>query len=305
MSNDGRVQDQWPSVCAIVLNWNLADQTIRCVETIASSTYPRVEVVVIDNGSTDSSVDRIRSAHLELTVLSLPENRGFAAGMNVGIRHALATGADWILLVNNDAELAPNTLQDLLEACPPGVAVAMPRIDRLPGHTFWHAGARRSRLTGLPTPVREADLADGHPLIVDYVVGCVLLIDAHAFESVGLFDERYYMYYEDLDFSLRLGQAGYRMISVPRARAWHWIGASLRSDSSRRSYLQTRYRVVWCRSRPHPALALWWWLSLSYGVLRDLVRAFQSLNLAAGRAILDGLRDGLKQPLGTNAAGNR
>lgn len=282
---------QAPAVVAVVLNWNLPEETISCIRNLQESDIPNLEIVVVDNGSTDGSVDRLRREFPKLDVVSLSTNLGFAAGSNVGIRYALAHGTPWILLVNNDAVLAPDAIRRLIAAAEPGSA-AMPRIDALPSRRLWHAGARAHKLTGLPVAVSERDLAAGEVVDLDYVVGCVLLIHRDLVARVGLFDEKYFMYYEDLDFSLRARTAGCRLLLVPGARAWHKVGASLENDRGRRAYLLTRQKTLWCRGRSLGIAAIAWWLSLAAGVLRRVAVATFERRLDEVGLVLRGLRDG-------------
>jgi hypothetical protein len=160
-----------PLVVAVVLNWNLGEVTVRCVERLRSSTYPRLQVVVVDNGSSDGSVEQLRATFSDVDVLAISENRGYAEGVNVGIRHALALGAEWVLLVNNDAEVAPEAITKLVAAAGSTIGLVTPRIDALPSGRLWHAGARTSRLTLLPYELGPAELAKGHTLRVDYATG--------------------------------------------------------------------------------------------------------------------------------------
>lgn len=284
-----------PRVVAIVLNWNLPAETRSCVEQLRASGYPDLKVIIVDNGSTDGSPERLRAWFPDVEILALGKNRGFAAGNNVGVRRALALGADWILLVNNDAVLAPDALQRLIDAASPGVGLAMPRIDALPSGRLWNAGARLRGLNPLPRPLREADLAAGKPLRIDFAVGCVLLIRRDVVETIGLLDERYFMYYEDLDFCARARAAGFRIIVVPSARAGHYVGASLKKDSPRRTYLLARYRTLWTRSQAPGLGALAWWGTLVIAALRGIASAILDRDRASFDAVIQGLRDGLRQ----------
>jgi GT2 family glycosyltransferase len=250
-------------------------------------------MLLVDNGSTDGSLEIVCEAFPSVDVLALPQNRGFAAGTNAGIRSAMAAGADAVLLVNNDAIVAPDTVSKLVAATNPLVGVVMPRIDLWSTKQLWHAGARRQGISPLPRAVRSRDLTTGEPMAIDYAVGCVLLVRRQVFDRVGLFDERYFMYYEDLDFSTRVRASGFELAVVPTARAWHHVGASLPFVSPRHTYLVTRYRAVWCRAQTPSLSAVAWWLSLAYRTGTYLLHAGRTLNREQAHAVLTGLRDGL------------
>jgi GT2 family glycosyltransferase len=198
-----------------------------------------------------------------------------------------------VLLVNNDAVVAPDAVAKLVAATDTQVGVVMPRIDVWSTSQLWHAGARRRGINPLPQPLRVPDLAHRQPVPIDFAVGCVLLVRRRVFERVGLFDERYFMYYEDLDFSTRVRAAGFGLAVVPTARAWHHVGSSLLYDSPRRTYLITRYRAVWCRAQTPSVSAVAWWLSLAYRTGGYLLHAGRKRNGDLARAVLTGLRDGL------------
>src|SRR5262249_37777141 len=150
-----------PLVVAVVLNWNLADVASGCVGGRRASPCPRLQVVVVDNGSSDGSVERLRAKFSDVDVLALPENRGYAAGVNVGIRRALTLGADWVVLVNNDAEVAPQAITKLVAAAGSTIGLVTLWIDALPSGYLWHAGACTSRFTLFPYELGLAELAKG------------------------------------------------------------------------------------------------------------------------------------------------
>lgn len=285
-------------VVAIVLNWNLPRETFACIESLLSSDYPDLQVIVVDNGSTDGSPDLIRTRFPGIEVLALPENRGYAAGNNVGIVRALSLGAEWVLIVNNDAIVAADTISNLVVETRSRAGIAMPRIDAWPSGGLWRAGARVSGLYPLPRSIREGELAVGKPISIDYAIGCVLLIHRTVLERIGLFDEGYFMYYEDLDFSARARTAGIPIIVVPSARAWHKIGTSLKANSPRRTYLQTRYRTRWCRAQKPSFRTLVWWIALMVGALRSVVGSAFHASWLEVAATVRGLHDGMTAPNG-------
>jgi GT2 family glycosyltransferase len=107
--------DAPPRVTCILLNWNGWGDTLDCLAALKESSYPHLDVMVVDNGSTDESVARIRAANPGLTLLETGLNLGFAAGNNVGVRHALKNGADYVWLLNNDTRPAPHALSALID----------------------------------------------------------------------------------------------------------------------------------------------------------------------------------------------
>lgn len=221
--------DAAPLVYAVVLNWNQPQHTIECVRSLLGQQPRAPRLLVVDNGSTDNSVEVIRHAFPEVELIAGERNLGFAGGVNVGIRRALAEGAQYVLLVNNDAIADPSMLDELL-ACAQadGAGVLAPAIYYVePPDRLWFAGGRVNPLLleSLGPRGRIEPLPDA-PTERDFLAGCALLVRREVFEAAGLFDERFFMYYEDLDFCLRVRRSGYRLLVVPRARLWHKVAQS-------------------------------------------------------------------------------
>jgi len=215
-------------VYVVILNWNRRDDTLACLASMAQSTYQPRRILLVDQGSTDGSVEAVRRRFPAVEVVQTGGNTGFARGMNAGIRHALAAGATDVLLLNNDTIVAPAMLERLVAQRAPEIGMIGPAIfyaDR--PHQIWSTGGGINPVLfemtgnhgrGQPLPNR--------PMPRAFLSGCAMLIPRRVFEDVGLFDERFFMYYEDLDLCLRIGQAGYRLLLVPDAHLWHRVSQS-------------------------------------------------------------------------------
>jgi GT2 family glycosyltransferase len=255
-----------PKVFIIIPNWNLKDDTIACVESVLAGGYTPQRVTVVDNGSSDGSASAIADRFgKSIDLIANKTNMGFAAGVNVGIRHALAHDADWVLLLNNDIVIAPDMVERLMAVASrrPDIGILGPAIfyydqpDRV-----WRLGDRHPRWSPIPLKVSAKALQTGVEVLpVDYVTGCGMLIRRQVFFTVGLFDPGYFMYYEDADFCRRAIRAGFSIVCVPAARMWHKISGSTRGDVSHQRYLRTRYRVRFYRH--HCSLLALGYLSLS------------------------------------------
>lgn len=287
-----------PRVLAVVLNWRQPDVTLACVQALARQTYPALDVLVIDNGSGDGSAESLTAALPGHTVLALPDNLGFAAGCNIGLRRALDDGYPLALLINNDAFAAADMVARLVAAADPGIALLTPRIfyeaqpDRL-----WYAGGRQQRWT-LDLRDTGRGLADGPhwrtSRDVDYALGTCLLVNMAAAAAVGLLDERFFMYFEDLDWSLRLRQAGYRLRLVADARLLHRVAVSSggSADTPLRRYYLARAGVLFWHKHRHagqPVVIAAFRLASAVKMVARLTLGGQR---AAAAAYLRGLRDG-------------
>jgi GT2 family glycosyltransferase len=284
-------------ITSVVLNWNRRDDTLACVAALQALELrsAQQEIVVVDNGSTDDSVAALRAAHDEVEIVQLERNLGYAAGMNAGIRHALAEGADWTLLVNNDTLAMPDMLQLMLDAgTGPSVGMVAPTVyymdqpDRV-----WPSAGRRRQLT-LAAFDTTASPPTSEPYDVDWATGCCLLVRRALWEDVGLFDERYGFYYEDHDLCLRAAKAGWRMVHVPQAGVLHRVAASTGQGSPRQAYLLARGSVPFYLSHTRGAQRL---LIVPYrfgSFLRTLLEALLEGRPQVGTAYARGLWDGLR-----------
>jgi len=243
-----------PRVAVIVLNWNGRDDTFACLESLRQLNHPNYEIIVVDNGSTDGSVEAVQASFPDVTILETGANLGFAEGNNVGLRHALTHGADYVLLLNNDTEVAPDFISLLVDAieATPQAGVAGPTIyyfDR--PATIWSAGGaidwRRgdSRMMGLD----EVDEGQYNAIReVGFVTGCALLTRREVIENVGMLDPRFFLYYEEIEWCVRAAHAGYKILHVPQARVWHKIAPARQAASPHIHYYMTRNRMLFLRS---------------------------------------------------------
>ena len=219
-------------VAIIVVNWNGRNDTLECLESLHKVDAADLMVIVVDNGSIDGSVEAIRSAHPWVELVALPENRRFAGGNNAGIAHALARGAAYVLLLNNDTIVAPDFVTHMLSrfARDPRSGMVTPKIYYADTpDLLWFTGGEISFWKGLltHTGIREIDTGQYDiPREIDYATGCCLLTSREVIENTGTLDESFYMYTEDADWSMRVRKAGYRILYEPRARIWHKISVS-------------------------------------------------------------------------------
>jgi len=215
-----------PKVMLVVLNWNNVPDTLKCLQSLEQLSYPHYTIVVVDNGSSDDSVSRIRAAYPNVEVLETGTNLGYAGGNNVGIRYALGQGADYVLLLNDDAVVHPGALSALVDA-----ALAYPRGGFF-GPKVYMIEDRQRLLSagrvmgnGWDFPHRGiGELDEGQydqVCEVDALSGCALFVSREPIETVGMLDEDFFVYREDIDWCYRGKQAGFKVLFVPEAKVWH------------------------------------------------------------------------------------
>lgn len=310
-----------PLISIIILNWNGAADTLACLDSLAALTYPNFNVVVVDNGSTDDSLARLRpyTAPYPLTLLETGRNLGYAGGNNVGTQHALDHGADFVLVLNNDTTGAPDLLDRLLEAAQrtPDAGVFSARIMYFDEREkVWFDGARwnpASMQLEWPGQDSQESALGTMDHDTDYASGAALFFRAGVARQIGLLDETFFLVWEEVDWCFRARKAGWRNIVVPAAKVWHKIGVSFGSESSPlRTYFSIRNELLWfSRHAPFSVrLRLWMknlrrlipkfsigrgqspWIKRLLWSVQDYVRAWLGRGnrleyLATRRAILD------------------
>lgn len=214
------------TVFIIVLNYNGKRTLSRCLRSIQALEYARKEVIVVDNASMDGSFDIAREQFPSAHFIHNSENVGFARGVNVGIRYALDRGADFVWLLNADAFVSRDSLGRLVALFRKHDSVGMaspviyePKEAYQRRRRIWFAGGYINWLRFRAEHVRMRSRA--HPFETGFLSGCALLIRVSALKKVGLFDERFFLYYEDVDLSLRMKHFGYKIVVSPHASTVH------------------------------------------------------------------------------------
>jgi GT2 family glycosyltransferase len=206
---------------AVVLNWNGGEDTLAALESLRG-----IETICVDNGSTDGSDAAIEDRFADVELIRTGANLGFAGGNNVGLRRALERGADWTLLINNDALAEPGLADALTEAAGarPDAGILACKILFEDGHTIQYAGATFNARLGYSGRLAGYGRADRHGEVlcdVGRADGSALALSRAAFERVGGLDESLFLYVEDVELSLRVRRAGFGVVFVPRARVRH------------------------------------------------------------------------------------
>jgi len=206
-----------------VLNWNRVDLTFACIAALQKVRDAIEDLVVVDNGSTDESVLRLRGIP-GVTLLEVGKNLGYAGGNNVGIRYAMQDGADYLWVLNNDVDPEENSLRGLVEAVSGDESIGAA------------ASAQFMASTNESYPA-AVDVSDRGEVAItcpgcshgfhraDVLKGPSLLLNAVALREVGLFDEEYFHYYEDVDLMERLARRGWRRGLACHSRVRHIAGA--------------------------------------------------------------------------------
>ncbi|MCH7730110.1 glycosyltransferase family 2 protein [Patescibacteria group bacterium] len=258
-------------ISVIILNWDGKEDTKECLESVEKSriTDYKLQSIVVDNGSTDGSQKAVKNfykkARKDITweLIENRENLGFAEGNNVGMRYALKSGADFIMLLNNDTIIDKNLFVDLINAAKnyPKAGIISPKIYFAKGFEYhkkrykknelgrviWYAGGDVdwNNIYGSNHGVDEVDKGQFDKVAdTDFATGCCMFFRSKVLKDLGLFDKKYFAYLEDSDLSQRAKKAGWRVLYTPKPHLWHKVGQALGVGSEKNDYYITRNRLL-------------------------------------------------------------
>ncbi len=263
------------SVSIILLNYNSSNETIECIQSLdkISTEEITVSLIVVDNNSEKIQVEKLESfltkykggSALRIEYISNKKNLGYTGGNNSGIKLALETGSDFIMVLNNDTVVKPDFLKPLIEQLERDstVGVVVPKIYFAPGHEFhtkkysdsdkgkviWYAGGQIdwSNAIGHHRGVDEVDDNKMYSQVVEteYATGACMMLKSSTIKVQGMFDEKFFLYYEDSDLSMRIKNSGLKILFVPQSVIWHKnAGSTGGSGSNLQDYFISRNRML-------------------------------------------------------------
>jgi len=290
-----------PRVSIILLNMNQPQLTVDCLKSLEKCTYPNVEVIVVDQASKDNSVEILSSQFPEVKLIVNPKNSGFTGGNNLGMQQA--TG-DYFFLLNNDTEVAPDFLEPLINSLEtdPGAGAASPlirfymdtmkiqyaggpaRIDLIRGRNSW-----RGWMSTYPSKFWKVESTTA-------AHGAAFIIKRKVAEKIGLLDDNFFIYFEELDWSLRIRKAGYKILFVPTSEIFHKESMTMPKEHPFRVRMMMRNRIL--LSRKHLNKALFYVSLLYIGVvsfpmncLRYMIRRKKDLLRAYATGFVQGINN--------------
>lgn len=255
------------SVFVSILNFNGRKNTLDCLESLKKINIDdfKLTIIVVDNNSAERLNLRDESfGKIELKIIANEVNLGFSGGQNVGIKYALENGADYVLILNNDTYVDENFLKELIEAveADKSIGITVPKIYFATGFEFhkerysgkekgkvmWYAGGEMDwkNIIGHNHGVDDVDEGQFDKLgETEVATGCCMLVKREVFEKIGYFDERYFLYYEDADLTMRVKDMGSKIFYVPKAKIWHKnAGSTGGSGSDIQDYYISRNRLL-------------------------------------------------------------
>lgn len=254
------------NVFIIILNFNGRYNILQCLyslKQLKENSFKKT-IIVVDNASSDDSIKAISQDYPKVTLIANKENVGFSEGNNIGIRYALSHGSDFVLILNSDTIVDKDMIEELLTVSTSDkkIAVVAPKIYFAKGYEFhknrykkndlgkviWYAGGiiDWNNIIGHHLGVDEVDHGQyDKKEETEYASGCCMLVKKEVFKEIGLFDSKYFLYYEDSDFCKKVKDAGYKIMYQPKAILWHKnAGSAGGSGSTLQDYYITRNRLL-------------------------------------------------------------
>jgi GT2 family glycosyltransferase len=248
-------QVQSAKVGVVLVNWNSFQLTSDCIQSLQNSSIPPWKIIVVDNASADGSGEIIAKTHPTVHMILNSENLGFTGGNNIGIEHLMSCGADFVWILNNDTVVDVNCLEVLLREMDnsPELSACSAKIlfHDVPD-TIWYAGGivDRNKLTHWHTGEHEKDLGQYDTKSdVSFLSGCCILARASTIKNIGLFDDSFFAYMEDVDWSIRATKSGCILRYVPEAKLWHKVSSSFKKTKTGSSKDRSSSFVVYLYQR--------------------------------------------------------
>lgn len=225
-----------PSVAIILVNWNSYDFSVNCINSLKKCNYNNFKIILVDNGSNDFSIDKLYSKFKDIHFIKNKTNLGFTGANNIGILHALEENFDYIMLLNNDTEVKENFLKNLVHRYEneSSLGAIQPLIFQMNNQKkIWNAGGKFLRSIGLPLVVGKDQIPNKFVLnkkYTDWISGCCIMLKSKIISDVGLLDNSFFAYFEDVDWSLRIKLAGYPLGIETTSIIYHYESGSSKSN---------------------------------------------------------------------------
>lgn len=231
----------------VILNFKLKNEVLGCLESVRKSTYNKIKIIVVDNNSGDGLEDVLKGQN-DIVFIQSGDNLGYTGGNNLGIKRAIEMGVGLVFVLNPDTEIEEKAIENLVIGINENNAgVVGPKIYFSGGKTIWYAGGKLdlANVIGGHRGVDEEDSGKYEKVEeTDFVTGAAMMVRSEVFQKIGNFDERYFLYYEDADFSYRARKAGFKVMYIPSALVYHANAKATGLGSARQDYYMTRNRLL-------------------------------------------------------------
>lgn len=256
-------------VYLVILHWNNFRCTDFCLTSLQNITYSNTEIIVVDNCSTDDSLERLKTKYPACTYLNASDNLGFARGSNIGMRYAFEQKADFVILLNNDVEVIPDFIEMLIEPTLGNkeIGLVTPKIMyRDQRNLIWHVGGyiNTNTVSGIARGYDEIDEGQYNEIVeTQWASGACCLITKEAIQKIGFLEERYFFGQEEWDYSTTAINNGFKIIYTPKCVVFHEIGQSSTKNPALCSYQNVYNKFVYA-SKFLPKASFYIWVAKYY-----------------------------------------
>lgn len=294
----------YPRVSIIILNWNGLEESVECLQSLKKITYPNYEVIVVDNGSEGNDVEVLHEKFgIYIHIIKNDKNCGFGGGSNIGMKYVLNNlSSDYILLLNNDTVVDSDFLTEMVE-----VAESDRSIGIVGSKIYFCDDPNRFQLVwikmdmwkvrGTHVGAREMDRGQYDEIKeVDCAPGTCLLVKREVIDSIGLLDESYFYYQDDLDYCFRARTAGYRIVYAPKAKIWHRPGQTAEKVPGLKNYYIARNTFKFMRKYANRRQYCYFWLyffGFHFWFVTGVCLIYHRGDVRSLLAFYRGVRDGL------------
>ena len=282
-------------VVVVIINYNGKADTIACLESVFRTQYPSYEILIVDNGSQDGSTEELQRRFPSVFIVKNPDNRGFAVAGNQGASIARKNGADYVFFLNNDAVVAPDTIGLLIDAAERDKSIGAigPLILYTgTGERVWFVGGLIDWKRGIWQHVEKNMYEKDGTCDVDAISGCALMVKSSVLSVCGLFDERFFLYGEDVDLCVRIRGCGFRVVCLTAGKVWHKVGATIGgSGSPQYLYYITRNRLLFMKKYAKPSNWIFFAPYFIYSQTKVCVRHLYEKRPGAAYALISGIGD--------------
>jgi len=257
----------FPKVVIIILNYVNWKDTSECLRSLENCTYPNFEILLIDNCSPNDSFSKLSELFPSIRIIVTQTNLGYTGGINFGITEALKKQTEYIFVLNSDTIVEKNFLSEIvtgIEQYPNVVAACSLILEERNRNKIWYAGGSLVKWRGLAVHHLQGKskqlLKSNKPQRVSFITGCSILFRAGAFSKIGLEDDRFFMYLDDIEYSARILKKGYDLLFVPTSIIYHRVEG--KEESAFKLYYSVRNRLLFI----HTALTglIRWYASIYF-----------------------------------------
>ena len=289
-----------PLLYIIIVNWNGFKYTRTCINSVLKSDYKNIKIILVDNGSKSNQAEKLKRIFPQIVLIKNKNNLGFSKANNQGIKFALKKAAEYIFILNNDTVIDKKCLSTLIRYCKYNnfKGLVAPKILFHNTKIIWSLGGRHQPFTTIPRLIgqgKHVDKIKNDVIQPEFLTGCALLVHRSVFEKIGFFDEEFFAYHEDIDFSYRAKDGGFELLCLPESIVWHKVSKSTKQGPGKvgeiMGYLMARNGLIF-GYKSFKGFKKIYYLFAQIFIKTPLYLLFKTNDLKSSVSYLKGLYDG-------------